>query len=88
MKNCNPSDWDAPKCLRFLYSQTGELNFLHRADSWAGEVARFAAYEGVEPNEWEEQATEELRAAVRKIIMDDVNDGGDENDAQFDASAS
>jgi hypothetical protein len=62
----DPSEWDAPTCLRYLYDQTGELNYAYRATDWAAEVERFAKHEDRDPAEWEAEATDELRAACRE----------------------
>jgi hypothetical protein len=59
-------EWDAPSCLRWLAAHTAPPHhYALRAADWAGEVARYAAYEQVDPAVWEAEATEELRAAVR-----------------------
>lgn len=57
-------EWDAKQCLTWLYEFTGEQNYKMRAEDWEGEVQRFATHEEMEPEDWEEQATEELRQAV------------------------
>jgi len=61
----NPDEWDAPTCLRWLHEHTGDPNYLRRSEDWEGEVERFASYEDCDPDEWEAEATEELRQAVR-----------------------
>lgn len=66
-------EWDAPQCLRFLAEharQQGENyhNLLNRSHNWDAEVERFADYEGVPEDEWNDEATEELRSAVLAIM--------------------
>lgn len=64
----DPSEWDAPQCLRWLAAHVpGPHHYMDRADTWDGEVARFAAHEGVSEEDWNDDATKELRAAVERV---------------------
>jgi len=66
LEQAEVDDWDAPACLRWLAAHTsGPNHFAERAETWPDEVARFAAHEDTDPDEWNDTATEELRAAVR-----------------------
>lgn len=57
-------DWDAPQCLRWLAAHTPSPNhFEDRANNWESEVSAYAAHEATTPDEWEGEATIDLRRA-------------------------
>ena len=58
-------EMDAPACLRWLGEHARGMNYVRqRADTWSQEVASFAAHEGRSVEDWEADATAELRGAV------------------------
>jgi len=60
--------WNAPQCLRWLAAHVFEANhYADRAADWAGEVARFAASEQIDPSTWEATATDLLRQKVAAV---------------------
>ena len=64
-------EMDAPACLRWLGEHAGGMNyFRQRADTWSHEVAAFAAHEGRSAEDWEADATDELRGAVIDRMID------------------